>query len=100
MAQQLGSKQQVEHRAAAKGVAAWSAAWALAGAVACATGVDVSDSELEEICATTGVVCGDAPAPSAGSGGTGPIGSSGASGSNPVGTSGSGGAFSATGGST
>ncbi|MEO8182869.1 MAG: cellulose binding domain-containing protein [Deltaproteobacteria bacterium] len=83
MVQRLGSKHEaVEHRA----FWWWSAGGAallFASAAACATGVDVSQAELAEICAESNVDCDGEPL---GSGGTSPVGASGNSGSS--GTSG------------
>jgi len=76
----------------------------LGGAVACATGVDVSQAELAEICAGDAICMGESEAGSGGASGSGPVGASGSSGS--LGSSGSfgsaatGGTGSSTGGST
>ena len=89
--------------------AAWGALISIAASAACATGVDVSDSELAELCATQGIICDDGATASAqgGSSGSsgGTAGTAGVSGSSSTGgtqqsnagTSGTGGASGSSG---
>jgi len=105
MVQRLGSERK-NHVLATNRGAFWcialAGAW-LGGAAACATGVDVSQAELAEICSEPNIDC-DATGLAAGSGGAsgaGPIGgTSGSSGSGTSGSFGTGGAVSSTGGTT
>ena len=104
MVQRLGSERKNHELATARG-AIWciavAGAW-LAATAACATGVDVSQAELAEICSEPDIDC-DPTAMAAGSGGasgTGQIGASGSSGSGTSGSFGSGGTVSSTGGTT
>lgn len=93
----LVTKYRLPARADRQGV--FALLWVLVGVGACATGVDVSQVELAEICSTPGVICDDSP--SGGASGAGPVGSSGSSaGTNPLGSSGSGGSFGASGSSS
>jgi hypothetical protein len=100
MVQRLGSKHEaVEHRA----LWWWSAGGAallFASAAACATGVDVSQAELAEICAESDVECGDGASGTGGASGAGTIGLGGSSGSGTSGSQGTGGSPSNTGGSS
>lgn len=105
MVQRLGSERKNHVLATTRG-AIWCiavvGAW-LAGTAACATGVDVSQAELAEICSEPNIDClamGMA-AGSGGSSGTGQIGGvSGSSGSGTSGSFGTGGTVSSTGGTT
>jgi len=98
MVQLLGSKHPTsECRSSASRWACGVAGALLASAAACATGVDVSQAELAEICAGDALCMGEVEAGSGGASGSGPVGASGSSGSSPVGT---GGSVSNTGGST
>lgn len=88
-----------EHAAAparTRWLGGWVIAAAFGGSWACATGVDVSNAELAELCSSTEqlIVCDGVPT---GSGGAGPTGNAG-SGNNPLGNAGSSGSFSGTGG--
>ena len=105
MVQRLGSERK-NHELATNRSGIWCIALAgalLGGAAACATGVDVSQAELAEICSEPNIDC-DATAVAAGSGGasgTGQIGgASGSSGSGTSGSFGTGGTLSSTGGTT
>jgi hypothetical protein len=105
MVQRLGSERKNHELATARG-AIWCIAVAgalLGGAAACATGVDVSQAELAEICSEPNIDC-DATGMAAGSGGasgTGQVGgASGSSGSGTSGSFGTGGTLSSTGGTT
>lgn len=105
MVQRLGSERKNHELAATRGTI-WGLAMAgalLGGAAACATGVDVSQAELAEICSEPNIDC-DAMGLAAGSGGasgTGQVGgASGSSGSGTSGSFGSGGTVSSTGGTT
>jgi len=103
MVQFLGSQPPTVAGPSASRWACGAAATLLVGAVACATGVDVSQAELAEICSEPNIDC-DATAVAAGSGGasgTGQIGgASGSSGSGTSGSFGTGGTLSSTGGTT
>jgi hypothetical protein len=102
MVQRLGSERKNHELATTRG-AIWCMAVAGAlfgGAAACATGVDVSQAELAEICSEPNIDC-DAMGAAAGSGGasgTGQIGGAGSAGSGTSGSFGSGGTVSSTGG--
>jgi hypothetical protein len=105
MVQRLGSERKNHELATTRG-AIWCIAAAgvlFGGAGACATGVDVSQAELAEICSEPNIDC-DATGTAAGSGGasgTGQIGgASGSSGSGTSGSFGTGGTVSSTGGTT
>src|SRR5689334_11475187 len=105
MVQRLGSERKNHERATTR-AAIWCIALAGAGfggAAACATGVDVSQAELAEICSEPNIDClpMGLAAGSGGASGAGPIGgTSGSSGSGTSGTFGSGGIASSTGGTT
>jgi hypothetical protein len=71
-----------------------------ASAAACATGVDVSQEELAEICADPSAQCDGSPSGGGGASGTGPVGVSGSSNSATGGSLGISGSSSNTGGST
>jgi hypothetical protein len=101
MVQRLGSEHEAaEHRARWWWWSAGGAALLFSGAAACATGVDVSQAELAEICAESNIECDDSPSSTGGASGSGPVGASGSSGSgNSGGPSNTGGSTSNTGGS-
>jgi hypothetical protein len=104
MVQRLSSERKT-HELATTRSAIWCIAVAgalLGGAGACATGVDVSQAELAEICSEHNIDCvptGNASG-SGGASGTGALGTSGSSGSGTSGSFGNGGTLNNSGGTT